>query len=220
MAAQRFSSDKELIAFAEKFLRRQTSKFRKDINICLTGRRRRGATGLTHAYFPALITCIGFADLLSGLYAGDLQKHGLKELHGYASKFMDAKKYDLLQLTILYEAFRHKVAHLNHPYMVFDTQTKPRAFLGQPRRRITWIVYASRRSVPIELIKLSSAQNLDKSQAPWPVTYDHIVKISVRSIATDILRSLKGQNGYLAYLKSDKAARSNFEKCMNDFYPT
>ena len=30
-----------------------------------------------HAYFPALMTSIGFADFLSGLYAGTLDRHGL-----------------------------------------------------------------------------------------------------------------------------------------------
>jgi hypothetical protein len=62
-----FKTDKELIAFARSFLRDRVKSFRKDIAICLTADQKRH-----HAYFPALITCIGFLDLLSGLHAGRL----------------------------------------------------------------------------------------------------------------------------------------------------
>jgi hypothetical protein len=58
-------------------------RFQKDIKICLT----RNAKG-NHAYFPALITSIGFAEFLSGLYAGNLDGPGLKQLKKYAAEFM------------------------------------------------------------------------------------------------------------------------------------
>jgi hypothetical protein len=59
-----FITDKELIAFARTFLRDRVESFRKDVAICLAADQKRH-----HAYFPALITCIGFLDLLSGLHA-------------------------------------------------------------------------------------------------------------------------------------------------------
>jgi hypothetical protein len=88
------------------------------------------------------MSCISFADLLSGLYAGKLEGHALKELKNYASKFMGAE-YTADRVDVLYECFRHKVAHLAQPYAVFDTQSKPNTFGGQGRRLITWTVRAS-----------------------------------------------------------------------------
>jgi hypothetical protein len=79
-----FTTDGELISFARKFFRDRVGSFRKDVAICLTANRNRH-----HAYFPGLITCIGFIDLLSGLYAGRLEGHGLQELKGYASRFLN-----------------------------------------------------------------------------------------------------------------------------------
>jgi hypothetical protein len=57
-----------------------------------------------HAYFPALIICIAFAELLSSLYAGTIADHGLKreELKRYAAKFMKPE-YTADRLDILYE---------------------------------------------------------------------------------------------------------------------
>jgi hypothetical protein len=122
-----FSSDAEIVQFAKAFLDEHLVRFRKDIKICLT----RNAKG-EHAYFPALITCIAFAEFLSALHAGNLGGPGLKQLNDYASDFMTVE-YDADRLAILYECFRHKVAHLALPYAVFDTDTKPK----KPRRLIT-----------------------------------------------------------------------------------
>jgi hypothetical protein len=123
MTINPFMSDKKLISFARLFFQNRVGSFRKDIAICLTANANRD-----HAYFPALITCIGFADLLSGLYAGKLEGHGLNDLKKYAHKFMNAANYDSLHLEILYLAFRHKLAHLSFPYLVFDTTTKKKDF--------------------------------------------------------------------------------------------
>jgi hypothetical protein len=122
-----FKSDKELVKFARAFFRNHVESFSKDLAICMT----RDARG-HHAYFPALITCIAFADLMSGLHAGTLRHQGLKELKRYAGKFMKAEyTSDPRRLDILYEFLRHKIAHLAHPYAVFDTVTKQRTFRGQ-----------------------------------------------------------------------------------------
>jgi hypothetical protein len=70
------------VAFAKAFLDEHLERFRKDIRICLTRDKKNSA----HAYFPGLITCISFADFLSGLYAGKLDGHTLKELRSYAKQ--------------------------------------------------------------------------------------------------------------------------------------
>ncbi len=101
-----FATDQELISFARTFLSDRVASFRKDVAICLTADRKRH-----HAYFPALITCIGFVDLLSGLYAGRLEGHGLRELKAYASRFLSVANYSPLNLEVLYLAFRHPATY-------------------------------------------------------------------------------------------------------------
>jgi hypothetical protein len=206
-----FTSDKELISFARRYFRDRVGSFRKDIAICLTADRKR-----QHAYFPALITCIGFADFLSGLHAGDVENHHLDELIKYAGQFMGTN-YDPLRLKILYLAFRHKIAHLSTPYVVFDTTTPSRVskqFIGETPRRITWTVYASKRPIPIELEEYRTTQYLTKSVRPWPMSYNCRVHISVRTFQNDIVKSIDGPNGYLHYLETDLTGRERFAKCM------
>ena len=110
MVDAHFKSSQQLRLFAKRFLRDQVKGFRKDIRICLTMDRQR-----RHAYFPALIRCISFADFLGGLHAGDIENHKFSDLWKYAKKFMNAGHYDELRLAILYEGFRHKIAHLSDP---------------------------------------------------------------------------------------------------------
>jgi hypothetical protein len=148
-----------------------------------------------HAYFPALITCIGFADLLSGLFAGKLEGHGLSDLKTYAARFMNSTNYDSLRLELLYLAFRHKLGHLSFPYVVFDTATKKKDFAGQKRRRVTWSVGSTRRTPPIELIDFATSLFLKKPLRPWGVSYDCLVIISVRSFHTDIIKSISLLSG-------------------------
>jgi hypothetical protein len=213
MTIKPFTSDRALAKFAKSFLRDRLSAFRKDVGICLTRSSRRD-----HAYFPALITCISFADFLSGLHAGKLDGHGLKELRAYAAKFLDNAKYDPYRIGVLYECLRHKVAHLGQPYIVFDTATKPKTLSGQ-RRRITWTVYASKRKPPIELIDYPKPLFMKKTKTPWRVSYDCRIQISVRSLAADIGKSIYGPKGYLGYLQTDKSARERFAKCMVHYFP-
>jgi hypothetical protein len=169
------------------------------------------------AYFPALIRCISFIDFLGGLYAGKIEGHSLAELQRYARKFMDATNYDELRLSILYEGFRHKIAHLSNPYLVFDTSTRSKKFLA-PHRRITWSVYAGKRRTPIKLISCPKQIQIKKFRTPWPVYYDHRIEISLRSFAGDIIKSVTGPFGYLRCLESDRTARTNFEKAMQTFF--
>ena len=205
-----FSSDAEVVSFAKAFLRDHAERFRKDIKICLTRDAKQ-----SHAYFPALITCIAFADFLSGLYAGKLDGHGLAELKTYASKFMSAADYTSDRLDILYECFRHKVAHLAQPYVVFDTHSKAK-FKSQGRRLIAWTVLASRRKPSIKITTVNPAKEIIKAVTPWSVRYDHRVFVSIRRFASDIEQSIPK---YLRHLKSEKAARDQFKRCMAIYFP-
>jgi hypothetical protein len=129
---------------------------------------------------------------------------------------MDAKDYDPLHLEVLYIAFRHKLAHLSIPYVVFDTALK---MANRKRRRITWTVHASKRSAPIELVDYDPPRFIEKALRPWDVSYDCRVHISVRSFQIDITNSIYGPAGYLRHLQSDLAAQENFAKCMKVLFP-
>lgn len=207
-----FTSDKELTRFARKFLWGRVCGIRKDIAICLTANKQRG-----HAYFPALMTCITFLDLLSGLYAGKLRGQGLDELVDYARTFMNTNHYDELRLAILYECFRHKIAHLSHPYVVLDTTTSRK--IPKPGMRVTWTVCANDRSVPIELVSYPSARILQRTRTPWPVKFDSRVTISIHRLKVDAIKSIYRPSGYFANLKTDRSARERFARCMSFWFP-
>ena len=210
MSIAPFSSETELIDYAKWFLRHRAKAFRKDIEICMTANSDR-----QHAYFPALITCISFLDLLSGLYAGKIDGHGAHELKHYIKRFMNAPNY--AHMDLLYQMFRHKIAHIAYPYPVFDTTTKPKIFGGQKQRRVTWMVCARRRDPrPIQLIDYASAQAPIKTKVPWPVPYDSRIIVSIRRLKNDITKSIRE---YLHCLKSEPIRRMNFAKCMKVYFP-
>jgi hypothetical protein len=90
---QPFSSHRALIRFARSYLKDSVASFRKDMAICMTADANRH-----HAYFPALFTCIGFAEFLGGLCAGKPDTHGLDDLQAYAERFMNRAEYDRFRL--------------------------------------------------------------------------------------------------------------------------
>ncbi len=208
VSIQPFRSDEELVRFARKFLLNRVEVFNKDLKICLT--RSRG----THAYFPALIICIAFADLVSGLYAGTLKRQSLEQLRRYAGKFMKAEyTSDPLRLDILYKFLRNKIAHVAYPHPVFEMVTKP----FQARRRVTWTLNASKQRPAIEVVDFPTPQSLSKNTVkPWPVSYDCRIKVSVRNFQIDIVSSI---SKYLRHLQSDPTAQEHFSKCMIDYFP-
>jgi hypothetical protein len=195
-----FKSDAEVAEFARRFLDEHLERFSKDIAICLRPDETRSHA---HAYFPALITCIAFAEFLSGLHAGNLDG-GLKNLKDYVSDFMDTTIYDADRLEILYKMFRHKVAHLALPYAVFDTGTK----------RITWTVEESGPNPAIEIVPETS--QILRAVTPWPVHYDHRAYVRIEGLANDIRQLVPN---YLRHLKADKLACDRFRKCMEHFFP-
>ena len=207
-----FASERDLDIFAPKFLRGRIHLLNKDVGICLTANKQR-----SHAYFPALMTCISFLDLLSGLHAGKLKGQSVAELVAYAARFMNAAHYPKLELSVLYEMMRHKIAHLGHPYLVFDSHTSTK-LQGFPRMRVTWTLYAGNRLLPLELIPCPGSR-IEKAARPWEVPYDHRLNISIRRIKVDVAKSIDGPRGYLAHLMSDTEAKKRLAACMKQYYP-
>jgi hypothetical protein len=188
MSIAHFKTNEELVSFARKFFANRVETFRKDISICLTPNEDG-----QHAYFPALIICIAFAELLSGLYAGTLHDQKLVELQKYAKKFMKPEySSDRRRLELLWVCLRHKVAHLAYPYAVLDTHSEPKTMLhGQQRRRVTWSIHETERRPAIEIIDYSTPKQLVQTPTPWPVSYDCRIEVSVRSLAIDIVWSIE-----------------------------
>ena len=214
MSVAPFNSKKALLKFAETFFDNRTDTFRKDIRVCLTRKE-----GKDHAYFPALITCIAFAGLLSGLHAGRLDYLSLKELKRYVRKFM-GREYTGIRLDLLYEFLRHKIAHLAYPYPVFDTDTKRKTFGHRRRRRhVTWTVYAGKRRPAIKIVYYTKPQQVKKTPTPWRVSFDCRMEISVPSLQDDVIASIYGPSGYLQHLRSSRKARERFAACMKIYFP-
>jgi hypothetical protein len=205
MSIAHFKSEGELLGFAREFFDNHVETFQKDIAICRTP----NAHG-QHAYFPALITCIAFAELLSGCYAGRLSGLKLKDLEQYAKDFMEPEyTSDRRRLELLYECLRNKVAHLAYPYAVIPH--------GKPRRLVTWSIHETEGRPAIEVVDyLPRIMWLVQTRRPWPVSYDCRIEVSVGSLAKDIVGSI---DRYLQHLQSDRLAGEHFAKCMRDYFP-
>lgn len=201
-------------AYARGFISRRIKTYRKDVSICLT----RNADG-SHAYMPALMASVSMLELLGGLYLGKLRDIGLRGILEYTCKFMDCTAYTEDRVAVLYELFRHKIAHLGHPYGVFDSHSvSQRHVLQKYRRRwITWQINASDYKPSIDIRQQSGTLLRD---SPWPVPFTHKCYISVRRLSIDIPASVYGNSGYLAYLKACPDARKKFTECMYSFYNT
>jgi hypothetical protein len=207
MSIAYFKTDDELLSCAREFFENRVETFQKDIAICRTP----DALG-QHAYFPALITCIAFAELLSG-YAGRLNGVALKDLEQYAKDFMEPEyTYDHRSLELLYECLRHKVAHLAYPYAVIPH--------GKPRRLVTRSIHETERRPAIEIVDyLPGIMWLVQTRRPWSVSYDCRIEVWVGSLAIDIVKSIYWKSGYLQHLQSNRTAREHFAKCMRKYFP-
>jgi len=205
MSASADFSRKQVAECANKFLDNRMETFQKDIERCLME-----GCKVDPAYFPALMTCIAFTEFISGLYAGNLgSRNGLVKLEKYSKRFLPSH-YDKLRLKILYDIFRHKLAHLAYPHVVTKLAEKRR------RRRITWDVHANGSKPAIEIHDLTAPEYLKPVFLPWKVPYDCIVTIGLRAFYNDIKQSVAK---YLDALRSDHEMQDNFAKCIKIIFP-
>lgn len=205
-ASADFSGD-QVVEYANRFIANRMETFQKDIERCLTEDCK-----VEQAYFPALMTCIAFTEFMSGLYAGNLESgNDLAKLEKYAREFLPPY-YDKLNLKILYEMFRHKIAHLAYPNLVTILIENGR------QRRITWDVHANEPKPPIATNDEDTPKYLTGVVVPpwWKVPYDCVVIIGLRAFYNDIKQSVAT---YLNELKSDPEMQVNFVKCIKDICP-
>lgn len=220
----KYKDPAQLIGHAEMFLNGQVGRFLKDIDACRTP----GASGKP-AYFPALATCVAFMELLTGLYVGVLDPTREKKkprecirecIKDYASKYIwpEDSESELMQnnICILYTMLRHKVAHLGHPYYVWEEEIDKK----KSGKRITWKVgYDINIFRPLALIpKIGTLPNILENPEfpPWKVSYTHEFWVDIIPLRDDIVCSVKR---YFNDLKKCKDLQENFEKCMNEFFP-
>ena len=196
--------------FAQQFLANRLEGFKKDMRVCL---RPDEQEPNKVAFFPGLLTCISLLELLSGLYAGKVTGHSPARAHAYAAQFMDPQIYSDRNVEILYGVYRHKIAHLGHPYYVFDTGTNPTKFPG-PRQRITFNVRAGGATPAVFLHKHVGI--VSHLKVPWSVPFDHEAIITVTTFRDDVLDSIPN---YLAAVSASPDLQQKFELCMKEFFP-
>ena len=215
---QPFTTDEEVLAFAKKFLRGRAWDFKKNLDICLTGRAN-SYRKQDHAYMPGLLITIAFIEMLARLYAGDVSNPGGgPHFLAYMQKFMPTGRYKDDHLRLLYVGFRHKLAHLNHPYFVLDS-ARERPWLALPAMRVVWRIYAAPRRTPIELVPEVGVIDTQPTPGLAGIAFDNRVHISITSLARDARNSLRGPAGYIAAL-ANPVVLHKFKRCMTHFYST
>jgi len=132
---------------------------------------------------------------------------------------MDSHVYSSDRLAVLYEAFRHKIAHVTQPYGVFDThsvRSNTHPLKNEPQRLVTWRVNATNRHPPIDIVSENGSLTISP---PWPVSYSHRCIVSIYRLKVDIPRSALKAGGYLETVEVDLSAQQNFCKCILEFFP-
>lgn len=204
-----FKTRDDVIRFARVFVRRRMMGFSKDINICLTSDAKDDK-----AFMPGLMATISVIDLLSGLNYGKVEGHNEVQFIQFVQEFVPGR-YDDYELKVLYIAFRHKLAHLSHPYFVLNTAKAPK--LKQRAMLLTWQISSDAHEPPIRITKLRRSRLTRRQPVPWPTRMDHYMFISIRTLADD---AMKMARAYVAKLKSDPDLWKKFRNCMGEFYQT
>lgn len=216
MATGAFENDRELLEFAETWLQGRAQAVGKNVRVCLTRNEQNKS-----APFLAIMECGAFLDLLSTFFAG-AESASTKSVEAYARKFL--KTYPALELKIFWVGFRHKIAHLTHPYFVLDTRLEKGNIPSDPPRRIVWKVTADEEQTKLALeLCVDASPNLTSPNpmVPWPVPYDHRFTIRPIRLQEDLRESLSGPEGYLDWLKEpeNSKGRENFTRVIRMFFP-
>jgi hypothetical protein len=155
------------------------------------------------------MSCFGMLEYLTGLHAGRVGRGvGSAQLNEYALKYLPQPAYNDDVMYVLFEPFRHPVAHRGIASGVWVDQ-RPQT----QGRRLTWKLFAGShmRAVTIE----ASAGVLTRDP-PWKCRYTHRVHIHIGRLWRDIRDSA---NKYRADLESDQGLLDNFFQCMQRMYP-
>lgn len=197
----------DVALFAQRFLEARLAGFTKDIEICLTGRPADWRPGLTYAYFPALMACCGTLEYLACMYHGR-RKCNDDQVAEFATEFMSQPSYDAAAIRLLFEGFRHKIAHHGIASGVWHDRRN--------NRRITWSIGPDQAGPPIQL---QDDERHLISDPPWPCRVTHRAEIHLGCLANDIKAAALAPQGYGSALQRSDDLRAKFIKCMEYMYP-
>ena len=164
---------------------------------------------MPHAYFPALGACCATLEYFAGLHRGNLRRVGWQQIAVWAQEYLRQPDYDRETVRLLFEAFRHPVAHRGIASGVWIDQ-QPGTGHG---RRLTWKVLAGPKRAACRVI---AEQGSLKKDPPWPCPYTHRVHIHLEGLAADIR---DGATRFGAALAEDQRLQANFMACMRQLYP-
>ena len=199
----------DLTKFPLRFVMSRLAGFEKDIRVCLTPIPSDGHSGNTHAYFPALAACCGALEYFAGLHRGNLRGVGWPDVAEWARIYLPQPDYDRDTVRILFNAFRHPVAHRGIASGVWVDRQRGAGH----GRRLTWKVLADSRRPPCRVVAESGQLHKDP---PWPCPYTHRVHIHLKGLAADIK---KGATRYGRALAGDQGLHDRFMTCMKQLYP-
>jgi hypothetical protein len=161
--------------------------------------------GPTHAYFPALGSCFGFLEYVTGLFRGNINGIGWVQIADWTDRFMPQPDYNREMVRVFFNAFRHSVAHRGIATGIWVDR-------AAPFYRITWKVYEDADRPACELKAENGVLTRDP---PWPCSYTHRMHIHLKALKTDLA---EGVLSYAAAIESEKNLQDNFEACMRQLY--
>lgn len=193
------------IAYANRFIFWRLEVFQKDMGVCLTA----DARGI-HAYMPALVTCIAWLELFTGLFKGNLDLRklpgpdpALNAIKDFCGSYLPSYSPDLISL--LYKDYRHKIAHVGAPYVVAVHDGK----------RITWAIH-DRRGPGRPALELVAYRGTITSVSPWPVSYDHRFEVCLSTLRDDLERAAAL---YQADLQRRPDLLDSFSAAVEPYFP-
>jgi len=199
----------DIAAFAVAFVGTRFAGFEKDINICLTAVPRAKGTGKTYAYFPALAACTSTLEYVTALARGNTRGIGWSQVADFAATYMRQPDFNRDIVRVLFEAFRHPVAHRGIASGVWvDANDGP-----NQGRRVVWRISAAASRPACQILPESGVVKRD---SPWPCAFSHRVHIHLRALASDIREAA---DLYTKRIPGDLTLQRQFERCMRQLYP-
>ena len=196
-------------AFAPAFIEGRLVGFEKDMRICLTSIELPETKKKTVAYFPALAACCSTLEYFVNLHRGNLNPAGHQQVATFAEEYLPQPDFDAETVRVLFQAFRHPVAHRGIASGVWVDQQP-----GQNHgRRMVWAVSVSSRRPACAVIK---EPGVLKQDPPWPTAYTNRVHINLGALWRDIASAGRA---YAAAVQSDAELQRKFAACMRRMYP-
>lgn len=203
-------TEAEIVDYAVWFTNERLETFNKDIAICLRPDEQN-----RHAYMPALIACTGMIELYACLLCGNLESKGIERIVEFANRFMNTEHYSETALKVLWDVFRHKVAHVSRPYGVRHV-TKLNS--NGERCLVTWEVTEFDREPAIQIAEELGRIPKDRRPTWHSGCYTHRCIVHLPTIARDIKNAISGPEGYIQSVCKESKLQKNFKKCMDQCF--